>query len=90
MAQLKLAPDLAASSRKRMCEGGLEEERRAIFEALGLMEKAGGWNIKLAHILKSTSVVTLYRALTFENIWWSRHFCASGRGSGTERSSYTA
>jgi hypothetical protein len=76
-----------------MCQGGLEEERKAIFRVLGEMEKTG-WNIKLARILKKVlSVVTLYsqytRALTFENIW-SRHFCSSGRGSGTERSFYTA
>jgi hypothetical protein len=53
IAQLKLAPDLAAMSRHRMCEGGLEEERKAFFEELGRMDKAG-WNIKLAHIRKST------------------------------------
>jgi hypothetical protein len=55
MAQLKLAPDLAAMSRKQMCEGGLEEERKAIFEVLGRMDKAG-WNIKLARILKKYSL----------------------------------
>ncbi len=55
MAQLKLAPDLAAMTRKRMCEEGLEEERKAIFEVLGRMDKAG-WNIKLEHILKKYSV----------------------------------
>ena len=55
MAQLKLAPDLAAASRHRMCPGGLEEERKAIFRVLGAMEKTG-WNIKLAHILKKYSL----------------------------------
>jgi len=51
MAHLVLAPDLAAMSRKQMCEGGLEEERKAIFEVLGRMDKAGS-NIKLANILR--------------------------------------
>jgi hypothetical protein len=51
MAHLVLAPDLAAMSRKQMCEGGLEEERKAVFEVLGRMDKAGS-NIKLANILR--------------------------------------
>jgi hypothetical protein len=51
IAHLVLAPDLAAMSRKQMCEGGLEEERKAIFEVLGRMDKAGS-NIKLANILR--------------------------------------
>ena len=55
MAQLKLAPDLAAMSRKRMCPGGLEDERKAIFEVLRMMER-NGWNIQLAHILKKYSL----------------------------------
>ena len=64
MAQLKLAPDLAAASRHRMCNGGLEEERKALFRVLGQMEETG-WNIKLACILiKVLSKVILYtRAL---------------------------
>jgi hypothetical protein len=59
MAQLKLAPDLAAVSRKRMCEGDLEEERKAIFEVLGRMDMAG-LNIKLAHILKNVLLCGLH------------------------------
>ena len=55
MAQLKLAPDLAAASRHRMCEGGLEKEKEAIFDVLQRIEK-GGWNIKLARILKKYSL----------------------------------
>jgi hypothetical protein len=47
IAQLQLAPDLAAVSRKRMCSGGLEAERKCIFEdVLPRMQKCG-WNIKL-------------------------------------------
>ena len=50
MAQLKLAPDLAAISRHRMCEGDQEEERKAMFEnVLPAMERAG-WNVKLAFV----------------------------------------
>ena len=55
MAQLNLAPDLAAASRKRMCEGGLEKEKEAIFHLLQKLEK-GGWKIKLANILKKYSL----------------------------------
>ena len=55
MAQLKLAPDLAAMSRKQMCEGGLEEERKAVFEVLRMMERTG-WNIQLAYILNKYSL----------------------------------
>ena len=55
MAQLKLAPDLAAASRHRMCEGGLKKEKEAIFDVLQRIEK-GGWNIKLARILKKYSL----------------------------------
>ena len=50
MAQLKLAPDLAAISRHRMCDGDVEAERKAMFEiVLPGMEKAG-WNVKLAFL----------------------------------------
>ena len=50
MAQLKLAPDLAAISRHRMCEGDQEEERKAMFDiVLPGMERAG-WNVKLAFV----------------------------------------
>jgi hypothetical protein len=47
IAQLQLAPDLAAVSRRRMCSGGLEAERKCIFEdVLPRMEKCG-WSIRL-------------------------------------------
>jgi len=50
MAQLKLAPDLACISRHRICDGDVEEERKAMFEIiLPGMEKAG-WNVKLAFL----------------------------------------
>ena len=55
MAQLNLAPDLAAASRKRMCEGGIEKEKEASFHLLQKLEK-GGWIIKLANILKKYSL----------------------------------
>ena len=50
MAQLRLAPDLAAISRHRMCSGGVEEERKCIFDTvLPRMEKCG-WNVRLSFL----------------------------------------
>jgi len=47
LAQLVLAPDLAAKSSKRLCSGGKEAERKKLFEDfMPAMEKAG-WSIKI-------------------------------------------
>ena len=47
MAHLTLAPDLAALSRHRMCSGGVEAERAAIFGLVLPKMEACGWSIKV-------------------------------------------
>jgi hypothetical protein len=47
MAHLTLAPDLAALSRHRMCPGGVEAEREAIFGLVLPRMEACGWSIKV-------------------------------------------